>query len=93
MQKANALSERLFTIMEENLLYYTSLESRFAKQLEQEMAITHAVMGRLASESAKADSTFGATLEARFSDAEEAYQGTLMQIGTEGQRRTSKVRF
>ncbi|MEZ4757398.1 MAG: DUF2723 domain-containing protein [Flavobacteriales bacterium] len=93
VQKANALSERLFTIMEENMLYYTSLEPRFADQLEQEMAITHAVMGRLASESSKADSTFGATLEERFSTIEEIYQGSLMEIGTEGRRKTSRMRF
>ncbi|MEZ4738337.1 MAG: DUF2723 domain-containing protein [Flavobacteriales bacterium] len=49
VEKADSLSERLFTIMEENLNYYMSLEPRFASLLMDDMAISHAVMGRLMS--------------------------------------------
>ena len=92
VEKANALSERLFAIMEENMLYYTSLEPKFAKQMDQEMAISHAVMGRLMSETSKADSTLGKAMEERFSTVEEIYQSKLEEIGTQG-RKTSRMRF
>ena len=90
--KGNELSERLFTIMEENLTYYTSLETKFLKQMEQEMAIAHAVMGRLMSETGKADSTLGKTMEERFEAMEELYQSRLMEMETSG-RKNSRMRF
>ncbi len=90
--KGNELSERLFTIMEENLTYYTSLETKFLKQMEQEMAIAHAVMGRLMSETSKADSTLGKAMEERFEAMEELYQSRLMEMETSG-RKNSRMRF
>ena len=90
--KGNELSERLFTIMEENLTYYTSLETKFLKQMEQEMAIAHAVMGRLMSETGKADSTLGKAMEERFEAMEELYQSRLMEMETSG-RKNSRMRF
>lgn len=90
--KGNELSERLFTIMEENLTYYTSLETKFLKQMEQEMAIAHAVMGRLMSETGKADSTLGKAMQERFEAMEELYQSRLMEMETSG-RKNSRMRF
>ncbi len=90
--KGNELSERLFTIMEENLTYYTSLETKFLKQMEQEMAIAHAVMGRLMSETGKADSTMGKAMQERFEAMEELYQSRLMEMETSG-RKNSRMRF
>jgi hypothetical protein len=92
VSKGNELSERLFTIMEENLTYYTSLETKFLKQMEQEMAIAHAVMGRLMSETGKADSTLGKAMEERFEAMEELYQSRLMEMETSG-RKNSRMRF
>jgi hypothetical protein len=85
--KANELSERLFTIMEENLNHFLSLEPKFAGRLMDDMAISHAVMGRLASSTMRADSTFGASLRERFEAMEEQYRGKLMEL--EGGRRAS----
>ncbi|MDX9750794.1 MAG: DUF2723 domain-containing protein [Flavobacteriales bacterium] len=45
--KADRLAERLFTIMEEDMNYYMSLEPELAKGLAREMEFAHAVMGRL----------------------------------------------
>jgi len=92
VSKGNELSERLFTIMEENLTYYTSLETKFLKQMEQEMAIAHAVMGRLMSETGKEDSTLGKAMEERFEAMEELYQSRLMEMETSG-RKNSRMRF
>jgi hypothetical protein len=78
--------------MEENLTYYTSLETKFLKQMEQEMAIAHAVMGRLMSETGKADSTLGKAMEERFEAMEELYQSRLMEMETSG-RKNSRMRF
>lgn len=47
--KADHLAERLFTVMEENMRYMLSLEPRFLDGVMNEMNISHAVMGRLAS--------------------------------------------
>jgi hypothetical protein len=88
--KGNALSEQLFTIMEENFQWLMSLEPRHAAQLEQDIRLTHAVMGRLAAVSSVADSSFGSGLEDRF-----RLMDQLMRDGAaaEPQRRMSKARF
>lgn len=88
--KGNALAERLFTIMEENLAWYTSLEPRFAAPLAKETEITHAVMGRLASVASAADSAFGGGLEARFQAADQLYR---MSKANGRQPRMSRARF
>ena len=91
--KGNDLSERLFTIMEENLTYYASLEPKFiSKQIDQEMAITHAVMGRLMSTTARADSTLGDSLRERFQAADDLYQSKIMEVQSGG-RKMTRMRF
>jgi hypothetical protein len=91
-EKANALSERLFTIMEENMNYYLSLDKKFAERLQDDMAITHAVMGRLTTSTTRADSTFGAGMQERFDAVEEQYQGKLMELRT-GRKAGGRMRF
>ncbi len=83
--KADALSERIFTIMEENLTWMLSLEPRFAAPLEQEMAISHAVMGRLES---VASDALKAKLGERMSAMDELMQGRQTMS-----RRTTRMRF
>ena len=83
--KADALSERIFTIMEENLTWMLSLEPRFAAPLEQEMAISHAVMGRLES---VASDELKAKLGERMSAMDELMQGRQTMS-----RRTTRMRF
>ena len=87
--KGNAVAERLFTIMEENLTWFTSLEPRFYGPLSKEADITHAVMGRLAEVAAKQDSAYGGKLEARFQAADELFRMSKAQQ----QRKTSRMRF
>lgn len=87
--KGNALAERLFTIMEENLTWFSSLEPRFYGPLSKEADITHAVMGRLAQVAAAKDSAFGERLEARFQMASELFQASKAQR----QQRVTRMRF
>ncbi|HNU36639.1 MAG TPA: hypothetical protein PKJ15_08565, partial [Methanomassiliicoccales archaeon] len=90
--KANAISDRLFTIMEENMAHFLSLDRRFAERLGDDMALTHAVMGRLATEAMRSDSTFGEGLKERFDAMEEQYQGKLMELSS-GRRAGQRMRF
>ncbi len=83
--KADALNERIFTIMEENLTWMLSLEPRFSAPLEQEMAISHAVMGRLES---VASDELKAKLGERMSAMDELMQGRQTMS-----RRTTRMRF
>jgi hypothetical protein len=91
-EKGNTLSERLFTIMEENLVFYMSLEPRFAAKVDNEMALSHAVMGRLMTTTERSDPELGKTMRERFETIEEAYQGKLMELQAAG-RKTSRARF
>lgn len=91
-EKADHLTERLFTIMEENLVYYLSLEPKFAAQLDNEMAISHAVMGRLTSTAAREGSPIANTLSERFQVMEMAYQAKIDEL-QEQQRRNTRMRF
>ncbi|MBK6370819.1 MAG: hypothetical protein IPF64_13610 [Flavobacteriales bacterium] len=90
--KANTLSERLFTIMEENMEFYLSLDPEFASRVQDDMAITHAVMGRLATTSAREDNAFGQPMKERFDVIEELYQGKLMELQS-ADRKTTRMRF
>ncbi len=90
--KGNAISERLFTIMEENMNYYLSMDKKFAERLQDDMAITHAVMGRLALSTTRADSTYGAGMQSRFDAMEEQYQGKLMEMRS-GRKTGGRMRF
>ena len=91
-RQANPAVSAWLCLAEGCLTYYTSLETKFAKQVEQEMAISHAVMGRLMSETSKVDSTLGKAMEERFAVMEELYQSKLMEFETSG-RRNSRMRF
>jgi hypothetical protein len=91
-EKGNTLSERLFTIMEENLVFYMSLEPRFAAKVDNEMAISHAVMGRLMTTTERSDPELGKAMRDRFETIEEAYQGKLLELQAAG-RKTSRARF
>jgi tetratricopeptide (TPR) repeat protein len=91
-EKANALTERLFSVMEENMAYYLSLDAKFAEKLQQELSITHAVMGRLTMSATAADSTFGQGLQQRFEAVEEQYQGKLMEMRS-GRKAGGRMRF
>jgi len=90
--KANAIAERLFTIMEENMAHYLSLEPKFVERLSDDMAITHAVMGRLATTAMSEDSIHGKGLKERFDAMEEQYQGKLMELNS-GRRTGQRMRF
>ena len=91
-EKANALTERLFSVMEENMAYYLSMDAKFAEKLQQELSITHAVMGRLTMSASAADSTFGQGLQQRFEAVEEQYQGKLLEMRT-GRKAGGRMRF
>ena len=87
----NELAERIFTIMEENLTWFMSLEPQYAGQISKEAEITHAVMGRLAMQASAADSTFGENLTARFRSMDEMYKQNKEEA--KPARRMSKARF
>jgi hypothetical protein len=84
--KADALNERIFEIMEENLTWLLSLEDRFVKPLEQEMAITHAVMGRL-------ESVASQELKARLAGRMETMDALIQEREGAGRKRTTRMRF
>ncbi|MBK7383549.1 MAG: DUF2723 domain-containing protein [Flavobacteriales bacterium] len=88
--KGNALAETVFTIMEENLNWYMSLEPRFAAQVAKEADINYQVMGRLAMAATVADSTFGLKLEDRFRALDQLYRLNKEQ---QKERRTTRARF
>nr|MDQ3102033.1 hypothetical protein [Bacteroidota bacterium] len=92
VEKGNHLSERLFTIMEENLNWHISLAPRFASQMSNDMAIAHAVMGRLMTTTAAHDTTLGNALEDRFKLIEAAYESKVAEMQQAG-RRTSRMNF
>jgi hypothetical protein len=87
--KADAIAERLFTITEENLTWYTSLEPQFAAQLDNEMAIAHAVLGRL---QATVSDSLGAVLAPRFQVMDAAYKAKQAELQQAG-RRNSRLRI
>jgi Protein of unknown function (DUF2723) len=89
--KGNALNEQIFSIMEENLNWYMSLEPRFAEQLAKEAEINYQVMGRLAMAALESDSTFGAGLEERFTALEQLYR--MSKVDQQKQKRTTRARF
>ncbi len=91
-EKGTALSTRLFTIMEENLVYYLSLEPHHAETLSNDMAMAHAVMGRLMSTTGREDPDAGKALQERFQRMDQAYQEKLEELRTSG-RRTTRMRF
>ena len=91
-EKGTELSERLFSIMEEELTFFLSLEPRFVASVGNDMAMAHAVMGRLMSTTGREDPKAGPGLRERFERMDEAYQNKLMELETAG-RRNSRMRF
>ena len=93
--KANAITERLFEILEEELNYYISLEPEFATPLVNDMAITHAVMDRMVQlvTSEHPQGEMGDRLRERFEGLETLYGQKLQELEGQVQRRTTKARF
>ncbi|MBK8615129.1 MAG: DUF2723 domain-containing protein [Flavobacteriales bacterium] len=91
---ASKLTERLFQIMDENMNYYLSLEPGYADKISQELDITHAVMGRLASSIQRYDATnpLAADLKKRMEEVDARYSALLEAIDMEG-RKTVKMSF
>lgn len=93
-EKANAIGERLFEILDGDLEYYMSLEPRFADRMGQEMAITHAVLERIIVNAGKAGQTeLEARLKARFEVLDEAFNAKMEGMPAPTGRRNSQARF
>lgn len=90
--KADALNERLFTIMEENLTYFLSLEPRFAGLVNNDMAVAHAVMGRLMNVASRESGAKADELRERFDTMDKAYEGKLIELQEAG-RKVTRMRF
>ncbi len=90
--KGDALAERIFTIMEENLTYYTSLENKFATGIANDMALAHAVAGRLASVSTQMGGPQAGAMRARFATIDEIYQAKVEDMQNAG-RKSSRMVF
>ena len=90
---ANAISERLFTIMEENLNWYLSLEPRFLGRVTSDAEITHMVMERLvASAALNKQNALADALRTRLAAMEDLYNARMEDLNNQG-RRTTKARF
>ena len=93
-EKANAVSERLFEILADDLEYYMSLEPEFAARVSNEMAITHAVLDRIVvnANSLHPQPELGPRLKEQFDALDEMYRMSTGQPGN-GPRRETKARF
>ncbi|MCB0793703.1 MAG: DUF2723 domain-containing protein [Flavobacteriales bacterium] len=94
MDKANAITERLFDIMDENMAYYMSLEPEFAEKVSNDMSITFAVLDRLVNNTdvIHKQKELGEQLRARMDSIELAYQAKLTELDEAG-RKVSRMRF
>ncbi|MBX2978332.1 MAG: DUF2723 domain-containing protein [Flavobacteriales bacterium] len=93
-EKANALGERLFNIMEEDLTYYLSLEPKFAVKLSRDIEMSMMVMGRMANNALLNAPELGARLEERYKTMGKAYQAKRMEIEQErSPRRSTRMSF
>lgn len=95
MDKADALTARLFDVMEDNMDFYLSLEPEFADKLGDDMAITHAVLERMMSTTRTlyARAGLGDSLKSRFDEVDAAYQEKQAEIEETARRRLLKARF
>jgi len=93
-ERAAALTERLFAIMDENVSYYLRLDPAMADKISQELEITHAVMGRLVQNLERNDpaNPLGAKLKSRLGEVDTAYADMLQAIEAAG-RRNVKMSF
>ncbi len=90
---ANRLNERLFTIMDENMAWYLSLETQFAEQVGDDMNLAKLVMDRLArAAQMNGQQALAAKLTARAAEVDTLYQMKLEEIAISG-RRTVNARF
>lgn len=90
---ANRLNQRLFTIMDENMAWYLSLDPAFAEQVVDDMNISQMVMDRLArSAQINGQQALATKLMARAAEVDTLYQMKLEDIATQGTR-TIKARF
>ena len=92
--KANAITMRLFSIMEENMMYYLSLEPRFAARVGPDMNITHMVLERMVQTTLTMNGQEdpGKDMEKRFGEVDALFQAKQEEIDAAG-RRSSRVRF
>ena len=91
---ANALTERLFQIMDENMTHFLSLEPRFVEKVASDMDLTHMVLERMvqASSIIHKQKALGDRLSARLKEIDELYNAKLEDAEMQG-RRNSKARF
>jgi len=90
---ANNLNKRLFTIMDENMTWYLSLEPHFADKVSDDMNMAHLVMERLGrTAQMNGQKALGDSLMARSAELDTLYEEKLQDIATDGLR-TSRARF
>lgn len=90
---ANRLSDRVFTIMDENMAWYLSLEPKFAAQVTDDMNLAKLVMDRLA-QTARVNGQAGLAtrLGTRSAEVDTLYQMKLEDIAT-ATMATPRARF
>ncbi|MBX2981335.1 MAG: DUF2723 domain-containing protein [Flavobacteriales bacterium] len=90
---ANRLTQRLFTIMDENMNWYLSLSPKFADKVTDDMGMGKMVMERLArSAQVYGQKELANKLNARVAEIDTLYQMKLEDIATQGMR-TTNARF
>jgi hypothetical protein len=90
---ANAIGERLFDIMEENMEWYLSLEPNFLEKVASDMELTNLVMERVVTNATRnGEKELADKLKARLDAQEELFQMRMEDIANQG-RRTTKARF
>jgi hypothetical protein len=91
---ANAITERLFGIMDENMTHFLSLEPRFVEKVASEMEMTHMVLERMvqATSILHKQKALGDRLTARLKEIDALYE-TKLEDAEMHSRRDSKVRF
>ncbi len=90
---ANRVTERLFTIMDENISYHLSLEPKFASKVDDDMNLTQMVMTRLMQNAnMNGQKALAERLRSRLDEIAPLYDQKMEDIENLG-RRTSKVRF
>ena len=93
VEKADAIAQRLFEIVEENMQWYMSLDNANAEKVSDEMGISHAVLDRIVHTSGTLfNRPMAADLKKRFEEVDQAFTEKMTDM--EGaQRKTTKARF
>lgn len=90
---ANRINERLFTIMDENMQWYLSLEPRYADKVSDDLSMAKLVMDRLvATATVHGQKALADRLRERMKEVGALYDEKMQDIDSQG-RRTSKVQF